>query len=82
MATLTEEQTRQLRDAMEQRRVTLLGDIDTALQRMDSASYGTCIDCEVDIRFERLVAFPTATRCIQCAERREKTYVGGATPSL
>lgn len=129
MATLTEEQIRQLRDAMEQRRVTLLGeiaevraraeqpardfasvpdsgdasttdlladvdhaaeerdveelrDIDTAMQRMDTGSYGTCIDCEDDIPFERLVAFPTATRCILCAERREKTYAGGATPSL
>ena len=49
---------------------------------MDSGSYGTCIDCEADIPFERLVAFPTATRCVQCAERREKTYAGGATPSL
>ena len=51
-----------------------LAEIATALQRLASGSYGTCIDCGRDIGAARLEAQPTATRCIDCARRHERSY--------
>lgn len=48
-------------------------DLNTALDRIQTGTYGTCIDCGDDISFERLSAYPTAKRCITCQSRREKT---------
>ena len=42
--------------------------IANALARIDNGTYGTCAKCGGEIRRERLVARPIATRCIACAE--------------
>jgi len=65
-----------------QRRIDTVGDIDGALERIKSGEYGTCIDCGAEIDVERLLAFPTAKRCIDCQSRREKTYAHRETPTL
>lgn len=49
-----------------------LSQVDTALLRMDDGSYGVCIDCGVDIAFERLKAELWAQRCIACATAAEQ----------
>lgn len=51
-----------------------LRDIDTARERIAAGTYGHCIDCGTDIAFERLKAQPTATRCVACQTRYEKTH--------
>jgi len=56
--------------------------IEAARERIKDGAYGVCTDCGSDVGFERLKAFPTATRCIQCQERHEKTYGGEPKPSL
>ncbi len=48
-------------------------DLNAALDRIQTDTYGICIDCGDDISFERLTAYPTAKRCIICQSRREKT---------
>lgn len=48
-------------------------DLNAALDRIQTGTYGICIDCGDDISFERLTAYPTAKRCIICQSRREKT---------
>jgi RNA polymerase-binding transcription factor DksA len=48
-------------------------DIEGAQARIAAGRYGLCIDCEADIGYARLQAFPTAKRCIGCQENREKT---------
>lgn len=50
-------------------------DLSAALDRMQAGVYGDCIDCGENIVFERLVAFPTAKRCIRCQRLHEKTLV-------
>jgi RNA polymerase-binding protein DksA len=65
-----------------QRRLDVVRDIDAALERIESGEYGICIDCGIDIDFERLAAFPTAKRCVDCQSRHEKTYAHGETPTL
>ena len=51
-----------------------LVDIDKARERIRLGSYGECIDCGQVITFERLVAQPTATRCIVDQEAYEKKH--------
>jgi DnaK suppressor protein len=41
--------------------------IRNALARMDAGSYGMCEACESEIPFERLLVFPEATGCGNCA---------------
>jgi RNA polymerase-binding transcription factor DksA len=56
--------------------------LEAARERIKEGEYGICVDCGSDIDFERLKAFPSAARCIQCQERYEKTYHGEPKPSL
>jgi RNA polymerase-binding transcription factor DksA len=46
-----------------------LEDVDGALVRLRSGSYGTCEDCGDPISHERLLARPASRTCIRCAER-------------
>ena len=64
------------RDAEELRR------IDGALTRLNSGTYGDCINCGQTIPAARLKAEPTATRCVACQEMYEKTHATRSTPSL
>src|SRR3974390_2771123 len=43
-----------------------LREIDSALERMRAASYGTCVECSGEIGLERLRRQPTALRCFAC----------------
>jgi len=52
-------------------------DIHSALIRIDKGIYGNCGDCGEAIGFERLDAYPTATRCLRCQETYEKTHAEG-----
>jgi RNA polymerase-binding protein DksA len=64
------------RDAQELRR------IDGALVRLQDGSYGQCEDCDQPIAQARLDAEPTASRCIACQERYERTHASPSTPTL
>lgn len=48
-------------------------DIATARRRIAAGTYGTCIDCDAEIGYERLCAYPTARRCIRCQQEHERT---------
>lgn len=52
--------------------------IDAALTRMEQGVFGECVDCGMDIPFERLVALPYAIRCEEDASRHEFEARGGA----
>jgi len=45
--------------------------IDATLARMDDDTWGTCLECGEEIEEKRLMALPTAARCITCQEARE-----------
>jgi DnaK suppressor protein len=59
-----------------------LREAEAALQRMDTGIYGLCEECDVEIPFERLKAYPTARRCLEHQKRYEQSYAGGARPKL
>lgn len=48
-----------------------LNHIEQALRRIVSGDYGKCSDCETPIPQERLIAVPTATRCVPCKEKAD-----------
>jgi len=50
----------------------LLEQIDTALERIEAGTYGTCIHCGNPIRGERLAALPETSNCIACASSLEE----------
>ena len=67
---------------MAERHVNELHAIDRALAQLKDRQFGLCSDCECDIGYARLKAFPTATRCTACQTVRERTYAHEATPTL
>ena len=48
-----------------------VGMVDAALTRMREDTYGECIECGDEIEEKRLIALPTAARCMTCQEARE-----------
>ncbi|MEO8630857.1 MAG: TraR/DksA C4-type zinc finger protein [Betaproteobacteria bacterium] len=69
-ATLTERTLQQIRE------------VDAARRRLRDGSYGICIDCGLEIPYERLRAYPTALRDIPCQTRFEKSYMQEGRPTL
>jgi len=74
-----------LRDVAEaevRRDVLELRDIFAAQGRIAAGRYGVCIDCGAAIGQPRLAAYPTAKRCLECQQLREKSGRYGPHPSL
>jgi DnaK suppressor protein len=46
--------------------------VQAAQHRIHDGSYGRCSDCGLEIGRERLLAQPSAERCVRCQERVEK----------
>lgn len=57
-------------------------DIEGALLRLGDQSYGVCTDCEADIGYKRLHAYPTAKRCFSCQAKYEKGFAQPRHPAL
>jgi len=64
------------------RHVQELRDIEAAQAQLRAGTYGTCIDCDIDIAYERLMAQPMAKRCVQCQSTRERSYAQEGRPTM
>lgn len=64
------------------RQVHEMRKIEISLKNLLGANFGNCIDCSEKIGFDRLMAFPTAQRCITCQNRHEKIYAHESNPTL
>ena len=64
------------------RHVSELRAIEQAEQRMRDETYGECIVCGGEIGFERLLAQPTAVRCVLDQDQYEKTHATQPTPTM
>ncbi|MGR9108516.1 MAG: TraR/DksA family transcriptional regulator [Gammaproteobacteria bacterium] len=49
-------------------------DVEAALMRLKRGEYGTCVDCDDPIPYERLKVYPVAERCQICQTRYEQTH--------
>jgi RNA polymerase-binding transcription factor DksA len=61
-------------DPVAQRRsadlLVTIGEIDTALARIEAGTYGRCTGCQTDIPEERLELRPFAGTCVSCTVAR------------
>jgi RNA polymerase-binding transcription factor DksA len=57
-------------------------DINDALIRIHKGTFGICAACGGIIDFERLQAYPTASRCLRCQQAYEKSHAGGTHSRL
>ncbi len=57
-------------------------DIEAALLRIAGDTYGICIDCDDEIGYERLQAYPTAKRCHNCQRLHEQRPAAKGQPTL
>ena len=64
------------------RHVNEVRDIEDALQRIAEGMYGVCVDCEGEVGYERLSAYPTAKRCYDCQDHHEKGFAEEGRPRL
>ncbi len=65
------DQWREANAAMIDHHVDEISGIQAALSRVDSGTYGLCVDCGEAIGFQRLKAYPSANRCLQCQSKVE-----------
>ncbi|MCZ7586291.1 MAG: TraR/DksA C4-type zinc finger protein [Deltaproteobacteria bacterium] len=79
LATFEQNETVSLR--LRDREAGLLSKIDETLSRLDNngTDFGFCETCGAEIGFERLLARPVATLCIQCKEEQERVEQGYAS---
>lgn len=49
----------------------LIRKIDSALQLIQHGDYGYCLECGIEIGYERMIARPTADMCIECKNAAE-----------
>jgi RNA polymerase-binding transcription factor DksA len=68
--------------AMVDRQVNEMREVEATLKRLAELNFGDCIDCGGEIGFDRLMAYPTAQRCVRCQSLHEKTYSHEPNPSL
>ena len=61
-----------LDDAQEQRDIDEMDQVEAALHRLDSGTYGDCADCGESIPLQRLLVQPAARRCAPCQAAREQ----------
>ena len=64
------------------RDVCELRELEAAQARLGAGSFGRCVDCHEEIAYARLLAQPSASRCVDCQHIHESTHAHPATPKL
>ena len=65
------DQWRETNAAMIDHHVDEISGIQAALSRLESGTYGWCVECGEQIGFQRLQAYPSANRCLACQSKVE-----------
>lgn len=68
--------------ALVDRQIIEMRELEVSLKHLMELEFGDCIDCGNEIGFDRLIAYPSAQRCIECQNRYEKAYPHESTPTL
>ena len=51
--------------------MNVLGQVESALERIEQGAYGACVECEAKIPKTRLNALPYTPYCVKCASKLE-----------
>lgn len=68
--------------ALIDRQINEMIELEMSMRYLSELEFGDCIDCGNEIGFERLLAYPSAQRCIQCQVQFEKAFPKESNPSL
>jgi RNA polymerase-binding transcription factor len=68
--------------ALIDRQINEMRELEVSLKQFMELEFGDCIDCDEEIGFDRLMAYPSAQRCIACQSQYEKSFPHEANPSL
>ena len=68
--------------ALVDRQINEMCELEMSMKYLSELEFGDCIDCGNEIGFERLLAQPSAQRCVQCQNQYEKTFLQDLNPSL
>jgi RNA polymerase-binding protein DksA len=82
MDDITDDRSERVLLQLEQRDRAELEAIEAALERIKAGAYGECVLCEEPIPPARLSALPTATTCVDCAEKRQAAERSNSYPEL
>lgn len=63
---------REVDESLEENAEVLVREIDDALARIESGTYGVCLTCGRPIPEERLAAVPYAVQCVPCRREEER----------
>ncbi|MCS6875226.1 MAG: TraR/DksA family transcriptional regulator [Aquificaceae bacterium] len=74
--------TQELLDTLSSREIFIIKEIDHALSKIHSGTYGLCEYCGDDIPFERLMAIPWARYHAHCAEKAEEEGIVPTYPAM
>ncbi len=68
--------------ALIDRQINEMRELEVSLKQFMELEFGDCIDCDEEIGFDRLMAYPSAQRCITCQSQYEKAFPHESNPSL
>lgn len=68
--------------ALIDRQINEMRELEMSMEYLNELEFGDCIDCGNEIGFERLLAQPSAQRCIECQSKYEKAFPQESSPSL
>jgi DnaK suppressor protein len=57
-----------------ERESNVIREVRAALSRIQTNTFGVCLDCETEIGLKRLVAVPWTRSCIVCQEAADRTW--------
>jgi len=63
---------REVDESLEENAELIVREIDAALGRIDTGTYGICVRCGQQIPEERLAAVPYAVLCVPCRREEER----------
>lgn len=68
--------------ALIDRQINEMRELEMSMEYLNELEFGDCIDCGNEIGFERLLAQPSAQRCVACQSKYEKAFPQESNPSL
>ena len=68
--------------ALVDKQINEMRELEMSEKYLMELEFGDCVDCGDEIGFERLIANPSAQRCIDCQRKYEKLYPHDSNPSL
>ena len=68
--------------ALVDRQINEMRELEMSMKYLRELEFGDCIDCENEIGFDRLLAYPSAQRCIHCQSEYERSFPQDSGSSL